>query len=296
MSAAGLSARFEGPGGRPQAPDQWGLGAAMALGAHLLLVAALALSLNWKVNVPHVAEAELWAEVPRAAAPPAPVPAAPPPVEPARPVPPPPAPVAEVPPPRPEADIALAPTPERPRRAPPKEVFDTSPPKRAEPARERPPKAPPKTPPKESPKVQPKAPAAPTAKAADKPAPQLTAAEREAQRQANLMRMMSELGTLGTSGQEAQSAGPTSNYAGRIKARIKPNIVFTEWVQGNPLAVVELRCSPDGRIVASRLVTPSGVPSWDAAVLRAVERTEVLPANEQGRVPPVIVIEFRPRD
>lgn len=288
MSAAGLSPRLDGPWGRPRSPDQWGLGAAMALGAHLLLVAALALGLNWKVNVPHVAEAELWAEVPRAAAPPAPVPAAPPPPKPVRPVPPPPAPVVEAPAPPPKADIAVAPTPERPRRTPPKEVFDTSPPKRTEPAKERP-----KAPPKEAPKVQPKA---PVAKATDKPAPQLSAAEREAQRQANLMRMMSELGSLGTSGQAAQSAGPASNYAGRIKARIKPNIVFTEWTQGNPVAVVELRCSPDGRIVASRLITPSGVPSWDAAVLRAVERTEVLPANEQGRVPPEIVIEFRPRD
>lgn len=260
----------------------------MALGAHLVLVAALALGLNWKVHVPHVAEAELWAEVPRAAAPPAPMPTspppplpAPPPAVPVRPVEPPPAPVVDTPPPRPQADIAVSPTPAPARRPPPKEVFDTTPPKRAQR-----PEAPPKTPPK--------APPTPTQPARE--APQLTAAEREAQRQANLMRMMSELGSLGTSGQDAQSAGPSSSYAGRIKARIKPNIVFTEWVQGNPLAVVELRCAPDGRIVASRLLTPSGVPSWDAAVLRAVERTEVLPANEQGRVPPVIVVEFRPRD
>ena len=60
--------------------------------------------------------------------------------------------------------------------------------------------------------------------------------------------------------------------------------------------MVEVRCAPDGRIVSARLLTPSGLASWDAAVLRAVERTEVLPANEQGRVPSTIVIDFRPRD
>jgi colicin import membrane protein len=177
----------------------------------------------------------------------------------------------------PKADLGIT---------PPREVFDTTPPKRPAPK----PEPQPKPEPKKAPPPPPKPAAAP------QPEARMTAAEREAQRQANLMRMMSELGSLGTSGQDAQSAGPSSNYAGRIKARIKPNIVFTEWTQGNPVAVVEVRCAPDGRILSSRLLTPSGVPAWDAAVLRAVERTEVLPANEQGKVPSAIVIEFRPRD
>jgi len=124
----------------------------------------------------------------------------------------------------------------------------------------------------------------------------MTAAEREAQRQANLMRMMSELGSLGTSGQDAQSAGPSSNYAGRIKARIKPNIVFTDNVAGNPSALVEVRCAPDGRIISRKLLESSGLPAWDEAVLRAVDRTEVLPLDENGRVPSPLQIEFRPKD
>lgn len=294
----GMSTRMDGPWGRPEAPDQWGMGAALAVAAHLLLVGALALGLNWKVNTPHVAEAELWAEVPTAAAPPLPqVPPTPEPVPEPPPVlkaPPEPViePVIEPPVERPDADIAetIKRTPPKPPKAPPKEVFDTTPPKRAEPKKPEPKPEPKKPEPK---KVEPKKVEAPKPAT---PEPKVTAAQREAQRQANLSRMMSELGSLGTSGQDAQSGGPSSNYAGRIKARIKPNIVFTEWVQGNPLAVVEVRCAPDGRIVSARLLTPSGVPSWDAAVVRAVERTEVLPANEQGRVPSTIVIDFRPRD
>jgi colicin import membrane protein len=270
------------------------MGTALAVAAHLLLVGALALGLNWKVNTPQVAEAELWAEVPTAAAPPLPqVPPTPEPVpEPPPVVKAPPEPVIEPPVERPDADIAetIKRTPPKPPKAPPKEVFDTTPPKRAEPKKPEPKPEPKKPEPK---KVEPKKVEAPKPAT---PEPKVTAAQREAQRQANLSRMMSELGSLGTSGQDAQSGGPSSNYAGRIKARIKPNIVFPDEVAGNPKATVEVRCGPDGRIISRKLITSSGVPSWDEAVLRAVDRTEVLPADESGRVPPVIQIDFRPKD
>lgn len=297
--AASWTPQHDGPWVRPQDRDDWRLGALLAAGAHLALVGALALGVSWKSDPPQVAEAELWAAVPTVAAPPAPPPTppspapepvvrevSPPPVEPS---PPEPEPVRVAP----QADLGVT---------PPREVFDTTPPKRPVPKPEPKPEPKPKPTPQIEPKVEPKPeprkapPAPPKPAATPQPEARMTAAEREAQRQANLMRMMSELGSLGTSGQDAQSAGPSSNYAGRIKARIKPNIVFTEWTQGNPVAVVEVRCAPDGRILSSRLLTPSGVPAWDAAVLRAVERTEVLPANEQGKVPAAIVIEFRPRD
>jgi colicin import membrane protein len=286
--AASWSTQHDGPWVRPQDRDDWRMGAILAAGAHLALVGALALGVSWKSDPPQVAEAELWAAVPTVAAPPVPPPTPPSPAP--EPV------VREVsPPPEPEpvraapqADLGIT---------PPREVFDTTPPKRPAPQPEPKPEPKPKPPPKPEPKPEPKKATPPPPKpAAPQPEARMTAAEREAQRQANLMRMMSELGSLGTSGQDAQSGGPSSNYAGRIKARIKPNIVFTEWAQGNPVAVVEVRCAPDGRILSSRLLTSSGVPAWDAAVLRAVERTEVLPANEQGKVPSAIVIEFRPRD
>jgi colicin import membrane protein len=134
------------------------------------------------------------------------------------------------------------------------------------------------------------APQPPKASAADNAK---AAAEREAQRKERLQNMMSELGSLGT---PSRSAGPSAAYAGRIKARIKPNIVFTDEVSGNPLAVVEVRCGPDGRIISRKFIEKSGVASWDEAVLRAIDRTEVLPADEGGRVPTVMQLEFRPKD
>jgi len=48
----------------------------------------------------------------------------------------------------------------------------------------------------------------------------------------------------------------------------------------------------DGTIVASKLARSSGVPEWDQAVLRAIERTEVLPRDVDGRVPPRMIITF----
>lgn len=298
-----------GPGWRPREGERWWPGVSLAVGAHLALVLALAFAVSWKVQKAEVAvEAEVWSEIPRAAGPAV---APPPPPEPTpvppdvpkpEPVPPQPAPepepkvapkpdiVAEREPPKknkpehkPEPKLEPKPEkakPEKPekervakdkpekKRKEPKEVFDTSPPK-----------------PSPKPEAKPKAESA------------QSAAEREALRQAHLARMMSDLGGgPGGAGRASASSGPSKSYIGRLIARIKPNVVFTETVNGNPMAQVEVRCAPDGRIVSRKLVAASGVAAWDDAVLRALDRTEVLPADEQGRVPPVMLLDFRPKD
>ena len=73
-------------------------------------------------------------------------------------------------------------------------------------------------------------------------------------------------------------------------------MVFTEELPGNPLATVEVRCAPDGRIIGRRLLTRSGSEAWDDAVLRAIDRTEILPLDDNKRIPSVMQIDFRPRD
>ena len=118
-------------------------------------------------------------------------------------------------------------------------------------------------------------------------------------RQENLKRMAGLAGATGSSsatGAALQSAGPSAGYAGRIRARVKPNIVFTEDIAGNPVAEVEVRTSPDGTIVGRKLVKSSGVKSWDDAVLKAIDKTEVLPRDVDGRVPSPLIISFRPKD
>ena len=124
-------------------------------------------------------------------------------------------------------------------------------------------------------------------------------ARQAAIREANLRRMMKEAGSSddpAATGKAARTSGPSSGYEGRIRARIKPNIVLIGAVSGNPPATVEVRVAPDGTIVGRKLVKSSGSPVWDETVLRAIDKTEVLPKDVDGRVPPTIVITFRPND
>ena len=121
----------------------------------------------------------------------------------------------------------------------------------------------------------------------------------EAQRETNLRRIQGLANSTGgpeSLGGALHSSGPSSSYGGRIRARVKPNIVFGEEIGGNPIAEVEVRTSPDGTIVSQRIVKSSGVRSWDEAVLKAVIKTEVLPRDIDGRVPSSLIISFRPKD
>ena len=119
------------------------------------------------------------------------------------------------------------------------------------------------------------------------------------QRKQNLARAMGMAGATGdesSSGTAKVSSGPTSGYGGKVRAKVKPNIVFTEAVDGNPKAEVEVRSALDGSITSQRLIKSSGNRAWDDAVIKAIVRTESMPRDTDGRVPPVMILEFRVRD
>ena len=281
----------------PRPPQGMGPGLVLALVAHALLVAALAFGVNWRTREPPAVVAELWSAVPQFAAPRA-VDAPPPP--PPRPPPPrAPEPVPARPPtaaPAPDAQIAVEKAAKR------KEQLERL---AAEREKERE---------KERDKTRLKAALAEKADKADKA--RRDAAERQAAadekalaakqalqqaaaREAYQKRMRELAGATGAptdTGNAARSSGPSAGYAGRIMARIKPNIVFNDVVDGNPMATVEVKLAPDGTIIAKRLVKSSGLKSWDDAVLRAIERTEILPRDTDGRVPPPFQIDFKLRE
>jgi len=128
---------------------------------------------------------------------------------------------------------------------------------------------------------------------------QQEAQKLDAMRKDNLNRMAALAGATGApdaKGTAPQSSGPSPGYAGRISARIKPNIVFTDDIAGNPVAEVEVRTAPDGTILSRKLIKSSGVKSWDEAVLKAIDKTEKLPPDTDGRVPGSLIIGFRPKD
>jgi len=102
-----------------------------------------------------------------------------------------------------------------------------------------------------------------------------------------------------SSGNAKQSSGPSASYAGKIKAKIRPNIVFqdVDSVRGNSAAEVDIRIAPDGTILLPlKLSQSSGNKAWDNAVLRAIEKTEVLPHDIDGRIPSSMTLVLRPKE
>ncbi len=124
-------------------------------------------------------------------------------------------------------------------------------------------------------------------------------ASLKAAREANLKRIAGIAGASGgetATGNAKQSTGPSAGYAGRVSARVKPNIVFTAEVAGNIEAGVEVRTSPDGTITGRKIIKSSGNKAWDDAVLRALDKTEILPKDTDGRVPSTLEMYFKPKD
>ncbi len=273
----------------PVQPDGMGRALVLALLAHALLVAALTWGVNWRRDAPiETAAAELWAELPQAAAPP------PPPPEPEPQAAPPPAPEVAPPVVTPDPEIALE--RERVKR---KQELALERERLAQLERDKAKKA------KQA--AADKLREEELARQADKKAQtaaktkqdQASTKALEKQRQENLQRLAGLAGATGgatATGTAAHSAGPSASYGARIAATIKPNIVFTEDIKGNPTADVEVRTAPDGTIVGRKLVKSSGVASWDEAVLKAIDKTDRLPRDVDGRVQASLVIGFRPKD
>jgi colicin import membrane protein len=258
---------------RPRRPGGMGRGAAIAIGVHVLLLIALAIGVNWRASEPQNVTAELWAAVPETAAPALVAPPTPP-------TPPLPKPVEKVvepsPPPR-EADIALEKEKEKLRL----KALAEEEKEKAEALKKK----------KEL-----------AAKQKEEEAQRQAQAEaaQAAQREANLKRLQGLAGATGaptatgTGQRDAGPKGPSAGYGDRIRSRVKPNIVMAEAVEGSPRALVEVRAAPDGTILSRRLVKSSGDKNWDEAVLRAIDRTGVLPRDADGTVPSPIEIGFTP--
>jgi colicin import membrane protein len=275
----------------PQQPPGMRSGLALAVLAHVLLILALAWGVRWKASEPEGVVAELWSALPQTAAPRVAPPAPPPPPVEAKPVPPPPVVTPAPPPPaRPDPQIAI----ERERAAREKALQEEQ--ERMEAARKAEAK-------KRDEAKRLEAERQRIADEAEKKKLAEQAKKEEARqaaiRDANLRRMMKEAGSSddpAATGTAARTSGPSSGYAGRIKARIKPNIVLTAALDGNPSATVEVRVAPDGTIVGRKLIQSSGSPVWDETVLRAIDKTEVLPKDVDGRVPSPMILTFVPQE
>ncbi len=241
---------------------------ALAVLAHLFLVAALTWGVQWKRESATLAvEAELWSALPQEAAPalveapqaaPEQAPPPPPQATPAQPEP-------------PEVDIALEQEKLRLKKLKEKELIEK---KRLQ----------------EKEKQQQERQAAEEKKEAQK---------IEAQRSDNLKRIVGLAGASGAldaKGTAQQSSGQSASYKGRIAAYFKAHRIGYLGA-GNPKVVVRFSTSPDGTVIGKtlKIVSSSGVSAWDDAVMKALEMA-VLPRDTDGRVPSDLELGLSPND
>ena len=284
---------------------------ALAVLAHAILIGALTWGVNWKssADMPAV-EAELWSAIPQQAAPRAVEPPAPPP----EPVPTPPKPTPAPPPPRqaePDtraADIAIEREKkrveqekkerqqqlEREKRERERKEQERLQKEKAEREKERLEKLD-----KQKQLAEDKKRQAQEAQRKQEALEKASAQAAEARRQENIRRMQGLAGATGgenATGTALRNSGPSGSYGGKVAAKVRPNIVYPDAIAGNPRAVVQVRAAPDGTIVGKKLIQSSGNKAWDDAVLRALDKTESLPRDVDGRVPSTLEIGFRPQD
>ena len=248
------------PDDRPPQREEWSTGVTISIMAHAMLIAALYWGVNWhSADVASEASAELWSAVPETAAPP--------PVE--TPPPPPPAPVQAPPPP--------VETPKPPDIV--TEQIKKPPPKPTPP----PPPPPKPVPPKPAPAPPPK----------DK----LDAKTLAKMHDDNVKAMLAQMGNPpNATGNAAHDSGPSAGYAGRVVARLKPKLVLTDSIPGNPAVEVQIHCAPDGTIIGRSIAKSSGSKAWDDAVLRAIDSAGKLPVDTNGKAPDTMTIIWHPQD
>jgi colicin import membrane protein len=259
------------PTDRPPRQEAWGTGTAMSVLAHALLVAGLVWGVHWRsTSEPEGVVAELWSAVPQISAPP-------------------PTPVVEPPPPPPKPAPEPAPPPPAVQQKAPDIVLEQEKQRKEKEQQER--------------EAQQKKEA--EKQAADEKAAQDKAkaeADKQKQlqaklRQEQLQRVMGQLGAPANStGTAARTSGPSASYLGRIAALLKGNLATFDREPGNPTVEIDIRCAPDGTILSRRITKSSGSQKWDDLVLRAIDKTAVLPRDTDGRVPALIPLTWHQDD
>jgi colicin import membrane protein len=97
---------------------------------------------------------------------------------------------------------------------------------------------------------------------------------------------------------KAQGGAASLQYAARVQAKIKSNIIFNppETLNANPAVEFEVDLLPDGSIAGMRKLKASGLPGWDEAVARAIEKSQPFPKDQSGKVPSSFLGIHRPKD
>jgi colicin import membrane protein len=116
-----------------------------------------------------------------------------------------------------------------------------------------------------------------------------------------MRRLTGQVGS-GGSGEAAKTQGSgratDPSYADKIRSKIRMNTTFSvpDGLSGNPAAEYAVELLPDGSVRSINLSKSSGLPGFDEAVKRAIDRSQPFPPDKTGRVPTSITISSRPKD
>ncbi len=113
----------------------------------------------------------------------------------------------------------------------------------------------------------------------------------------NMRRLAGQAGNTGSggTGDAAKSTGNNrgdASYAARIAAKVRSNTVFnaSDTSSNNPTVEYRIDLLPDGSLRgAIRKLKSSGVPAFDDAVEKAIEKSLPFPRDKSGEVPASIV-------
>lgn len=115
-----------------------------------------------------------------------------------------------------------------------------------------------------------------------------------------MKQLMAQAGTgaANSTGTAAQTSGPSGTYAARIAGLVRQNVIYPEinQIDGDPRVTVLVNLGPDGTVLTAKIDHSSGVPSWDQAVLRAIERVHRFPPDDNGKFWTPMLVKAGPRD
>ncbi|MGL4573395.1 MAG: energy transducer TonB [Burkholderiaceae bacterium] len=251
----------------------------LALGAHALLVLMLVIGTAWTTSPPAAIEAELWAPLPREAAP-----------------------KVVQPPPEPQPEVK----PEPPKPAPPPKVeedreADIALEKKKKEEQQRKVEAEKKQLEEEKKReeLQAKKEAEQKLKQEkEKAAAELKKRDEEFERRRQQLIAQAGTGAPTATGTAAQAASPRgdASYAAKVVAAVRGNTVFDEAsVASNDPVVFSVALLPDGTPGTVSLSKSSGDAAFDAAVERGIRKTNPFPRPDSGVYPRSLEIVYRPR-
>jgi len=119
-------------------------------------------------------------------------------------------------------------------------------------------------------------------------------------RDEEMRRITGGLTGTGGSGDAPKSQGSRGDgsYAAKVGAKIKSNIIFNvpDDLIGNPPVEYEVDLLPDGAVAGMKKTKSSGVPGFDDAVKRAIEKSQPYPKDKSGSVPTSFIGSHKPKD